>query len=131
MLIGEATNSEFQIFGLTRPGLKLTIYRTQVENTNLYTTDAVYFISIITVVLRWFLYLNFQLIMVLACLNLHFQLIVDVEIELLAISWFWNLDFQLYHDFRTWTSSFIMVLEPELPAFVMVLESELPAHYGS
>jgi hypothetical protein len=37
----EATNTNFIVFGLTRSGLKPTIYRTQGENANHYTTDAV------------------------------------------------------------------------------------------
>ena len=41
MLSGEATNINFIVFGLTRPGLKPTIYRTRVEHTNYYTTAAV------------------------------------------------------------------------------------------
>ena len=41
MLSGEATNTNFIIFGLTRSGLELTIYRTQGEHANHYTTDAV------------------------------------------------------------------------------------------
>ena len=42
MLSGEATNTNFIVFGLTRSGLKPTIYRTQGEPANHYTTDAVY-----------------------------------------------------------------------------------------
>ena len=38
---GEATNTNFIIFGLTRPGLEPTIYRTRGEHANHYTTDAV------------------------------------------------------------------------------------------
>ena len=37
MLSGEATNSNFIVFGLTGP----TIYRTRGQHTNHYTTDAV------------------------------------------------------------------------------------------
>jgi hypothetical protein len=37
---GEATNTNFKIFGLPRPGLEPTIYRTWGEHTNLYATDA-------------------------------------------------------------------------------------------
>jgi len=39
---GEATNTNFIVFGLTRPGLESTIYRTRGEHANHYTTDAVY-----------------------------------------------------------------------------------------
>ena len=38
---GEATNTNFKVFGLTRPGLEPTIYRTRGEHANHYTTDAV------------------------------------------------------------------------------------------
>ena len=41
MLSGEATNTNFVVFSLTRPGLELTIYRTRGEHANHYTTDAV------------------------------------------------------------------------------------------
>ena len=38
---GEATNSNSIVFGLTRLGLEPTIYRTQDQHANHYTTDAV------------------------------------------------------------------------------------------
>jgi hypothetical protein len=41
VLSGEATNTNFKVFGLTRPGLEPTIYRTRGEHANHYTTDAV------------------------------------------------------------------------------------------
>ena len=41
MFIGEATNTNLIIFGLTRAGLEPTIYRTRGEHANLYATDAV------------------------------------------------------------------------------------------
>jgi hypothetical protein len=41
MLSGEATNTNFIVFGLTRPGLKPTIYRTLGKHANHYTTDVV------------------------------------------------------------------------------------------
>jgi hypothetical protein len=41
VLNGEATNTNFIVFGLTRRGLDPTIYRTRVEHANHYTTDAV------------------------------------------------------------------------------------------
>jgi hypothetical protein len=41
MLSGEATNTNFIVFGLTRPGLQPTIYRTQGEHATKYATDAV------------------------------------------------------------------------------------------
>jgi hypothetical protein len=41
MLSGEATNTNFIVFGLTRPGLEPMIYRTQGEHANYYTTDEV------------------------------------------------------------------------------------------
>jgi hypothetical protein len=41
MLSGEATSTNFIVFGLTRPGLEPTIYRTRGEHANHYTTDAV------------------------------------------------------------------------------------------
>jgi hypothetical protein len=37
----EATNTSFIVFGLTRPGLEPTIYRTRGEHANHYATDAV------------------------------------------------------------------------------------------
>jgi hypothetical protein len=42
-LVGEATNTNFIVFGLTRPGLDPTIYHTRGEHANHYTTDAVDF----------------------------------------------------------------------------------------
>jgi 3-phenylpropionate/cinnamic acid dioxygenase small subunit len=42
LLSGEATNTNFTIFGLTRPGLKHTIYRIRGEHANHYASDAVY-----------------------------------------------------------------------------------------
>jgi hypothetical protein len=41
VLSREATNTNFIVFGLTRSWLELTIYRTQGEHANHYTTDAV------------------------------------------------------------------------------------------
>jgi hypothetical protein len=41
VLSGEATNTNFIVFGLTRPGIDPTIYRTRDEHANHYTTDAV------------------------------------------------------------------------------------------
>ena len=42
MISGEATNTNFIVFGLTQPGLKSTIYRTRGEHANHYATDAVF-----------------------------------------------------------------------------------------
>jgi hypothetical protein len=41
VLIGEATNTNFIVFGLTRPGLEPMIYSTRGEHANHYATDAV------------------------------------------------------------------------------------------
>ena len=41
VLRGEATNTNFIVFGLTPPGLESTIYRTRGEHANHYATDAV------------------------------------------------------------------------------------------
>ena len=41
VLSGEATNTNFIVFGLTRPELEPTIFRTRNEHANHYTTDAV------------------------------------------------------------------------------------------
>ena len=41
MLSGEATNTNLIVFGLSRSGLEPTIYRTQDEHANHYTTDVV------------------------------------------------------------------------------------------
>jgi hypothetical protein len=41
MLSGEATNTNFIVFGLTRSGLKPTIYCTQDKHADHYTTDVV------------------------------------------------------------------------------------------
>ena len=38
---GEATNTNFIVFGLTRSGIEPTIYRTGRVNANHYTTDEV------------------------------------------------------------------------------------------
>jgi hypothetical protein len=40
MLNGEATNTNFSVFGLTRLGIEPTFYRTCGEHANHYTTDA-------------------------------------------------------------------------------------------
>ena len=45
MLSGEATNTNFIIFGLTRLGLEPMIYRTLGEHANHYATDAVHIIG--------------------------------------------------------------------------------------
>ena len=47
MLIGEATNTNFIIFGLTQTGLEPTIYRTRNEHTNHYATDAIHTIKML------------------------------------------------------------------------------------
>ena len=41
VLSGEATNTNFIVFGLTQPGLEPTIYRTRGEHANHYATDVV------------------------------------------------------------------------------------------
>jgi hypothetical protein len=41
VLSGEATTTNFIVFGLIRPGLESTIYRTRGEHANHYVTDAV------------------------------------------------------------------------------------------
>ena len=41
MLSGEATNTNFIVFGATRPGIEPTIYRTRGEHANHYAPDAV------------------------------------------------------------------------------------------
>ena len=41
MLSGEATNTNFIVFGLTRLGLEPTIYRTRGEHANHYATDMI------------------------------------------------------------------------------------------
>ena len=41
MLSGEATNTNFIVFGLTRPGLEPTIYCIRGEHDDYYATDAV------------------------------------------------------------------------------------------
>ena len=41
MLSGEVTQIPILVFGLTRPGLEPTIYRTRGEHANHYATDAV------------------------------------------------------------------------------------------
>jgi hypothetical protein len=41
MLSGEATNTNFIVFGLTRPMIEPKIYRIRGEHANHYTTDAV------------------------------------------------------------------------------------------
>ena len=41
VLSGEATNTNFIVYGLIRPGLEPTIYRTRGEHANHYATDVV------------------------------------------------------------------------------------------
>jgi hypothetical protein len=43
VLSGKAANTNFIVFGLTRTGIKPTIYHIPGENTNDYTTDTVKF----------------------------------------------------------------------------------------
>jgi hypothetical protein len=45
LLSGEATNTNFIVFGLTRPWIEPTIYRTRGEHANHYVTDAIKFVS--------------------------------------------------------------------------------------
>ena len=42
MLCGEATNTNFIVFGLTQSGLEPTIYHSRGEHANHYTTDVVH-----------------------------------------------------------------------------------------
>ena len=48
MLSREATNTNFIVFGLTRPGLESTIYSTRGEHAHNYTTNAILQIWILT-----------------------------------------------------------------------------------
>jgi hypothetical protein len=50
VLSGEATNTNFLVFGLTRSGLKLTIYCTRGEHANHYVTDAVAWIVLMNII---------------------------------------------------------------------------------
>jgi hypothetical protein len=45
VLSGEETNTNFLVFGMTRPGLELTIYCTRGEHANHYITDAVFVVT--------------------------------------------------------------------------------------
>jgi hypothetical protein len=45
---GEATQTNLKVFGLTRPGLEHTIYRTRREHARHYTTDEVHFLFELT-----------------------------------------------------------------------------------
>jgi len=42
MLSGEATNTNFIVYGLTQPALETTTYHTRGEHANHYATDAIY-----------------------------------------------------------------------------------------
>jgi hypothetical protein len=46
MLSGEATNTNLLVFGLTQPGLEPTIYSSQGEQANCYTTNSVVLVDI-------------------------------------------------------------------------------------
>jgi len=50
VLGGEATHTNFIVYGLTRPGLEPTIYRTRGEHVYSYTTDAKLYTSILSAV---------------------------------------------------------------------------------
>jgi hypothetical protein len=57
LLSGEATNTNLIVFGLTRSGLKPTIYRTRGEHANHYSTDVVNLVSgdyAVTVCMYWY-----------------------------------------------------------------------------
>ena len=63
-LAEKATNKNFIVFGFTRPGLEPTIYRTQSEHANHYTTDAICCAVkclMTTFVLLYFFYLSIVL----------------------------------------------------------------------
>jgi hypothetical protein len=45
-MLRAATNTNFIVFGLTRPGLEPTIYHTRDEYASYYATDAVYHIQL-------------------------------------------------------------------------------------
>jgi hypothetical protein len=47
VLSGEATNTNLIVFGLTRPGLEQTIYRTRGVHANHYATDVVVVLSVL------------------------------------------------------------------------------------
>ena len=46
MLSGEATNTNFIVFALAWPGLEITICRTRGKYANYYTTDVVFYASV-------------------------------------------------------------------------------------
>jgi hypothetical protein len=56
MFSGEATNTNFIAFGLTRQGHEPTIYRTRVEHANHYTTYA----NLITLSLYFKIFMKFK-----------------------------------------------------------------------
>jgi hypothetical protein len=45
VLCGEATDTNFKVFGLIRPGLEPKIYRTRGEHANHYATNAALFLG--------------------------------------------------------------------------------------
>ena len=51
---GEATNTDFIVIGLTRPGLKSTIYDTRGEHANHYATNAVQYQLNICYLIKYF-----------------------------------------------------------------------------
>ena len=66
MLNGEATNTNFIVFGFTLPGLEPTIYRTRGEHANHYASDAVYSLLNILGTLVIFLLINCVVILSIA-----------------------------------------------------------------
>ena len=53
VLSGEATNTNFIVFGLTRTGLESTIYRTRGDHANHYATDAVLLLNVMCLVEKY------------------------------------------------------------------------------
>ena len=65
VLGGEATNIIFVVFGLTRPGLEPTIYRTRGEHVNHYATDVVIFLIMYLAVRTTYIYIYILLVILL------------------------------------------------------------------
>ena len=71
MLSGEGTNTNFVVFGLTRPELEPTIYHTQGDHANNYTTNVVKLVKKLPVLLLVYNFLSLDLLHVMG--NLHTQ----------------------------------------------------------
>ena len=100
MLSGEATNTNLIVFGLTRPGIEPTIYRTRGEHADHYASDAVKRGGtqfILKLLLKWYPKINQSIVLLCLVYGLwwlrHFQQYFSYIVVVSYTDWWRKLEY--------------------------------------